>query len=359
MAKSLMHWLMPYNRKPVKVESTSSSTCSSPVLKSSSRTSSSNTANGGGITLHKITDIDDPADKNHFILTGYRKRLNFLDCMRSLFLLHNETINIWSHLVGFAFFAGLFVHDLVLVIPAVTDDGKTVITKTDFLVLFILLICYQATMILSSLYHTFECHASEKVAETCFSLDILGITVGLMATYLSGVYYAFYCEPNWRDFYLLTVGGIFVLATCIQWIPTKYFFETEERQAKFRIRLFVIWAVYGIVPTIHWVCLQDGGPIVGVMVPRIIVMYIICGAAFFFYLTKMPERLMPGLVDIFGHSHQWWHVLIFIALLFWHQTGLKFALFRLKHGCLADGNVNSDIIKEDDLNELAISFWPF
>ena len=70
MAKSLMHWLMPYNRKPVKVESTSSSTCSSPVLKSSSRTSSSNTANGGGITLHKITDIDDPADKNHFILTG-------------------------------------------------------------------------------------------------------------------------------------------------------------------------------------------------------------------------------------------------------------------------------------------------
>ena len=66
--------------------------------------------------------------------------------MRSLFLLHNETINIWSHLLGFAFFAGLFVHDLVLVIPAVTDDGKTVITKTDFLVLMILLICYQVLL---------------------------------------------------------------------------------------------------------------------------------------------------------------------------------------------------------------------
>jgi len=66
--------------------------------------------------------------------------------MRSLFLLHNETINIWSHLLGFAFFAGLFVHDLVLVIPAVTDDGKTLITKTDFLVLMILLICYQVLL---------------------------------------------------------------------------------------------------------------------------------------------------------------------------------------------------------------------
>ena len=88
-------------------------------------------------------------------------------------------------------------------------------------------------MVLSSLYHTFECHASNKVAETCFSLDILGITVGLMATYLSGLYYAFYCEPNWRDFYLLTVGGIFVLATSIQFIPAKCLFESGKKIIKF------------------------------------------------------------------------------------------------------------------------------
>jgi len=353
MPKSLMHWLRPYNRKNQQPVESSPSTCSSPNLTKSSIQKSS-----GRIKLHKAADIDNPID-NPFILTGYRNRLSFLDCLRSLFLLHNETINIWSHLLGFAFFAGLFVHDLVLIIPAVTEDGKTIITKTDFLVLLILLICYQATMVLSSLYHTFECHASVKVAETCFSLDILGITVGLMATYLSGLYYSFYCEPHWRDFYLLTVGGIFVLATSIQFIPAKTLFESEEKQARFRIRLFVIWAVYGVVPTIHWVWLQDGSPIVQYMIPRIVVMYIIVGAAFFFYVTKMPERLMPGLVDTFGHSHQWWHVLIFFALLFWHQTGLKFALFRLKHGCIADGNSNSDIIKEEDLNELAITFWPF
>ena len=51
--------------------------------------------------------------------------------------------------------------------------------------------------------------------------------------------------------------------------------------------------------------------------------------------------------------------MIFFALLFWHETGLKFALFRLKHGCIADGNSNPDIIKEEDLNELAVTFWPF
>ena len=49
------------------------------------------------------------------------------------------------------------------------------------------------------------------------------------------------------------------------------------------------------------------------MLPKIIVMYTICGFAFFFYVTKFPERLLPGFLDILGHSHQWWHVFIFIG----------------------------------------------
>ena len=92
-------------------------------------------------------------------------------------------------------------------------------------------------MVLSSLYHTFECHASEKVAETCFSLDILGITVGLMATYLSGIYYAFWCEAHWRDFYLLTVSGIFLIATSVQFVPAKYLFESGKK-GYFRVWIF-------------------------------------------------------------------------------------------------------------------------
>ncbi len=65
-------------------------------------------------------------------------------------------------------------------------------------------------MVLSSLYHTFTCH-SHEVSATCMSLDLLGITLGLLATYLSGIYYAFWCQPSIRDFYLCTVGGIFFL----------------------------------------------------------------------------------------------------------------------------------------------------
>ena len=55
-------------------------------------------------------------------------------------------------------------------------------------------------------------------------------------------------------------------------------------------------------------------------------------------------------MDILGHSHQWWHVFIFVALLFWHHTGVTFALFRLSHGCQRD-------LTEEVLKDLRI--WPF
>ena len=86
------------------------------------------------------------------------------------------------------------------------------------------------------------------------------------------------------------------------------------------------------------------------MLPRMIVMYMISGSAFFFYITKFPERVVPGIVDIVGHSHQWWHIFIFLALFFWHNTGVTFALFRLKHGC-------ESIITDEIKNELML--WPF
>ena len=75
MVKSLMHWLRPYNRKSKTGESPASSNCSSPVLKRASQKSSSNSPRK--ITLHKITDIDDPSD-NPFILTGRNQRYKIL-----------------------------------------------------------------------------------------------------------------------------------------------------------------------------------------------------------------------------------------------------------------------------------------
>ena len=45
------------------------------------------------------------------ITRGYRHGLDYKDCLLSIFRLHNETINIWTHLLGFLFFSVLIVKD--------------------------------------------------------------------------------------------------------------------------------------------------------------------------------------------------------------------------------------------------------
>lgn len=42
---------------------------------------------------------------NEFILTGHRRSTNsYLHSLQSIFRVHNETVNIWSHIVGAAIF---------------------------------------------------------------------------------------------------------------------------------------------------------------------------------------------------------------------------------------------------------------
>lgn len=56
---------------------------------------------------------------NKYIMTGYR--INFVtwrQIIRSLFMWHNETINIWTHMVGF------FVYVIVLCVVGFSQIGE-------------------------------------------------------------------------------------------------------------------------------------------------------------------------------------------------------------------------------------------
>lgn len=55
---------------------------------------------------------------NEYIQHGYRINFNsFGKICRSLFMLHNETINVWSHLIGVMLFIGLLVWTQVTLSP--------------------------------------------------------------------------------------------------------------------------------------------------------------------------------------------------------------------------------------------------
>jgi adiponectin receptor len=62
---------------------------------------------------------------NEFIQSGYR--INHHTCWRSfksLFTCHNESVNVWSHLLGSVFFFLLFLMLCLFVIPNQFQYGR-------------------------------------------------------------------------------------------------------------------------------------------------------------------------------------------------------------------------------------------
>lgn len=98
--------------------------------------------------------------------------------------IHRLQINIWSHLCGCILFIGLTIFDFqFLKIHADLEDQILVVC---------LLICFCLCMLLSSIYHIFSCK-SEEHYELFLSVDYLGISLSLVAIYISSMYYAFWC----------------------------------------------------------------------------------------------------------------------------------------------------------------------
>ncbi|CAB3361465.1 Hypothetical predicted protein [Cloeon dipterum] len=189
---------------------------------------------------------------NPYIRSGYRGFLTTKMCIESIFWWTNETVNIWSHIFGWMLFLGLTLYDLILL--------NIHASALDKLIVGLLLLCFQACMILSSAYHTFSCK-SEKAYSCFLTYDLCGIALSILAIYMSGVYYAFWCYSEWQQFYLLTVCLIFALAMALQY-PA---FQVDSHT---KMLVFVGWAAYGVVPTIHWVIMMGGwqNPIVVVSV---------------------------------------------------------------------------------------------
>ncbi|XP_061732947.1 progestin and adipoQ receptor family member 3-like [Nerophis ophidion] len=263
--------------------------------------------------------------ENPFITDGYRAHLPSKLCLKSICVMSNETVNIWSHLLGFILFFSLGVNDFKSVLPA---SGAN---QEDYVIYTIGLFCFQVCMLCSVGYHLFSCHRSEKTSRRWLALDYAGICVGILGCYVPGLFYAFYCNLFWRQVYLMTVLSLLLVVFCTQVHP--HYLSRDWRWI--RVTIFSCMVGISVVPAAHWVWLNGGftSYIVQRFFPRMIIMYLIAGSAFVFYLTKIPERYFPGQVNYIGASHQVWHVLVVVMFYWWHQTAVAIMQFRHSQTC--------------------------
>ncbi|KAG7332557.1 hypothetical protein KOW79_004391 [Hemibagrus wyckioides] len=250
---------------------------------------------------------------NDYLLHGHRPPMpSFRACFGSIFRIHTETGNIWTHLLGLILF--LCLGTLTMLRPNVSFMAPLQ-EKVVFGMFFlgaVLCLCF------SWLFHTVYCH-SEKVSRTFSKLDYSGIALLIMGSFVPWLYYSFYCSPQPRLIYLSVVCVLGIAAIIVaQWDR----FATPRHRPT-RAGVFLGLGLSGIIPTMHFTIAEGfvKATTVGQMGWFILMgaMYI-TGAGL--YAARIPERYFPGKCDIWFQSHQIFHVLV-VAAAFIHFYGIS------------------------------------
>lgn len=145
------------------------------------------------LSWHEVQQFE---QDNPYILTSYRPLTDsYLGCYKSLFAIHNQTVNIWSHLLGSLIYAAAGIH-----------LWHSLASRYDTFSIgdFVAFGCYFSSVVLclgfSVGFHLFANHSHEVHNRHLF-LDFLGILGLIVGSWIPGIYYGFYCDKANAQFY--------------------------------------------------------------------------------------------------------------------------------------------------------------
>ncbi|KAI7859989.1 hemolysin-III related-domain-containing protein [Circinella umbellata] len=273
----------------------------------------------GAERLLRYHELPKEWQENEYVLSGYRFYASHRDCLRSIFMLHNETLNIWSHLIGFIFFSFLSVSVFNHHFPEAPTSDRAIFAT----------FCIAALKCLfcSSIYHTFICH--HKIKGFAATLDYIGIAFLIAASVLVTEYYGFYCSPIPRTRYMVFTGFVSSFGVILPFLKS---WDTKEFRP-IRITVFLSLAFSSIVPVLHLVYLHGFWStwafLENVMIS--VSMYLL---GVLFYANRWPEKKFPGKFDYLGMtSHAIWHVFVCFGIYFHYMASLHFYKNRLMFSC--------------------------
>lgn len=159
---------------------------------------------GGGPRHPLLTNAQVPRWYSQpLIHTGYRPVTGSVAyCVGSVARVHNETVNILSHLLPAAAAAG----GLAWWLPAYFQTRFPRASAEDRLVFGVFLLTSAVCFATSATYHTLLCH-SEFYFDLWVRIDYLAIIFQILGSFISGIYVSFYCEPTLQRLYWSMVGG--------------------------------------------------------------------------------------------------------------------------------------------------------
>mmetsp|Transcript_6879 Transcript_6879/g.8863 ORF Transcript_6879/g.8863 Transcript_6879/m.8863 type:complete len:316 (+) Transcript_6879:72-1019(+) len=260
-----------------------------------------------------------------YVRTGYRPPgLPFCVCASTLCEQHNETGNIWTHLIGGIVWIAVCIQSIY---------APDLYLRSDEFTFRLHWICYALCGLMpfaSTCAHLFHCQ-NETFYVLCWDMDHVGIVALWYARALCEGYVLLFCSGLWYYWAILTTI-VFVISTI-------------EIVRSHSTVLFLPLYAFIHIPIIYLATFEDafwsveGTPLysLGESLRNAVALTLIgsmCGVVGYgIMVTKVPESLWPGKFDYWFHSHQWWHVLTAVGPVICMEAGRSMLAARLDFAC--------------------------
>ncbi|EHK47893.1 mPR-like GPCR protein [Trichoderma atroviride IMI 206040] len=263
------------------------------------------------VTWHEISEWQ---RDNRYILSGYRpERGDYLEILTSLTFLHNETCNVYTHLIG----ALLLPLIAFAVMQILSQPQFFDVSSSDYVIFGIFFCCAECCLIFSTIYHLVGSH-SHAVEQFWLRMDLLGIVIVTVGTFIPGIYYIFICEPVLQKLHWAIITSSGTVTAALISMPRL----RTLRWRKARTGAYIALGASAFIPLLHGVQLYGLEYMLqyaGMKWYLLELFFYGCGVGL--YGSRTPERFAPGKFDIWGSSHQLFHVCILCAM-YIHITAL-------------------------------------
>ncbi|XP_078614224.1 membrane progestin receptor beta-like [Branchiostoma floridae x Branchiostoma japonicum] len=257
------------------------------------------------LTIDEVPDVH----KEPYVLTGYRPpQQPWRFYLMSIFSQHNETVNVWTHLLPCFY--------VLWLLKTYSEDVSFASDASSMLLLLF------GTSIFTSQFLSACAHLlhSRSVAAyyVTFIFDFLGIafhvfTSGTVQYFISSEASFFHAVHPWFPWAC-------VLFSCCYFAANAYSHITYRRCHLERAIIQVVsfgmtylWAVSPVIHRIYYDVYNGNVDDVTWMHVNHILLVAIAG---FFHGSGIPQKFFPGACDVIGHGHQIFHVVISTSLIF-------------------------------------------
>uniref|UniRef100_A0A0K0DTD2 ADIPOR-like receptor IZH1 n=1 Tax=Strongyloides stercoralis TaxID=6248 RepID=A0A0K0DTD2_STRER len=282
--------------------------------------------------LINFENLPDWLKDNQFIRSGYRPPSGSMKYVFfSLIQYHNETINIWTHLVGSIMFISACIWVMSRPNNLVPSNVKLI-----FLPFFLgSILC----MTCSASFHLFF-FKSQKFGAIFSKLDYSGIALLIIGSFIPWLYLVFQCHIHLVILYIVMITVMGVLAIIVS-LFDKF---AQPRYRPLRAGIFLTMGLSAIFPGIHLLLIESWEIIVE---KELLKWNIIMGSLYVIgalqYALRIPERFFMGKFDYLFHSHQFFHIFVVLAA-FIHFYGIsRVAVHKISSGSCEEQEIESGV----------------